>query len=216
MRSLPRGLSILETMIALVILGVGLLGVLGALERAAVESRLGQNRQQKVMLADATLQRFKLLEKTTFFAQAAATPTVDPLGLAVGTAPWLADPTDLTAAEPLDLSTGAYFNILPDGTITKLSLPGNPPCSAVPQGVVCREILTHAGPPFGTGLPNGAACGSNTDCFSKLCGGGVCSLGGGVTGLGTQVATTWVRVVRRPSDTLPAEVDVTLNQVVVR
>ena len=61
-----RGFSILETMIAMVVLSVGLVGALGALQRGAVESRLGQNRQAKTMLADAAIQRIKLPHQADF------------------------------------------------------------------------------------------------------------------------------------------------------
>jgi prepilin-type N-terminal cleavage/methylation domain-containing protein len=191
-----RGFSIIETMVAMVVLAISLLGTLGALNRGATESRLGQTRQMKMMLADAALQRIKLQDKNTFFAGLPAQPTVNLSSLAVGASPWVQDPT--SNGDPLDFSVGAYFNIQPDGTLVKLNIAGNPPCTdaLVVVGTICREVYTHLGAPYnatnatlGAALPTGA-----------------------------RIATAWVRVSRKTSATsrLDAEVDVLLNTVVVQ
>jgi hypothetical protein len=94
----------------------------------------------------------------------------------------------------MDLSSGAYFNILPDGTITPIgtgTIATGTSCGAVPVGTVCREVYTHLGTPFGA-----------TDL--------------NVTLPTTQVATMWVRITRRLNDAQPAETDVVLSQVVVQ
>ena len=210
-----RGFSILETMIAMVVLSIGLVGALGALQQGAVESRLGQNRQVKMMLADAAIQRMKLQEKDSFFAGCSsgsscgpgscwvgttctpntmpAQPTSDITAVAVGVLPWVRDPTP--AGDPLDFSLGAYFNILPDGTITQVTIAGNPPCNSalLPQGTICREVYTHRDGPFGAGV-------------------------GTFLPAGARSATVWVRVTRKtaPLDPAPAEVDILLNQVVIQ
>ena len=63
--------------------------------------------------------------------------------------------------------------------------------AALPEGTVCREVYTHTGAPFGGSNISGAIPGS-------------------------QSATTWVRVTRKGSLTLPAEVDIVMRQVVVQ
>lgn len=179
----------------MVILLVGLTGALGALQQGVLEARLGQNRQQKAMLADATLQRVKLQDKLTFFPTAGAAPTTDISTHAVGASPW--GPDNCPAAgctDPLDFSMGAYFLIKPDGTITRdTTVPAGTSCgsAALPEGTVCREVYTHTGGPFG---------GSNISSAIP----------------GSQSATTWVRVTRKGSLTLPAEVDIVMRQVVVQ
>lgn len=189
------GFSILETMIAMVVLSIGLIGALAALQRGATESRLGQTRQVKLMLAEAALQRVKLQNKSAFFTGLPAQPTVDIKTLAVGTAPWVSDPT--SSADPNDFSQGAFFNILPDGTITRAAVVG--PCTAatVPVGTICREVFTHTGGPY-----HATNVAVPTVSFPA----------------GAQLATVWVRVSRKTSatDPLAAEIDVILNQVVAQ
>lgn len=192
-----RGFTIVETMISMVVLGIGLIGALGALQRGATEARLGQNRQMKMMLADAALQRIRFMDKQTLYNAAAPQPSVDILALAVGASPWVQDPTSTT--DPLDFSQGAYFNILPDGTITAVPVTGNPPCTdaSVPVGTICREVLIHKGAPFhATNL----------------------TIPAGAIPSASSVATAWVRVSRKTSatDRLDAEIDVVLNEVVIQ
>lgn len=185
-----RGVSIVEAMISLAVLGVALLTAIGALQYAAMETRAGQNRQHKMMLADAALQRIKLQDKAAFFVSLAPQPALDVKGLAVGMAPWTRD-TSVTV-DPFDFSQGSYFKILPDGTMTAVTLAGNPPCDAVPEGIICREIFAHSGGPYlGTNI-------------------------GAALAPGTKVATAWVRIARRPSPGLPVEADVVMSQVVVQ
>jgi hypothetical protein len=185
-----RGVSIVEAMISLAVLGVALLTAIGALQYAALETRAGQNRQHKMMLADAALQRMKLQDKALFFSSLAPQPSVDVKGLAVGASPWARD-TSVTA-DPYDFSQGSYFRILPDGTMSAVTLAGNPPCDAVPEGIICREVLAHSGAPYlGTNI-------------------------GAVLAPGSKVATAWVRIARRPSPGQPVEADVVMSQVVVQ
>ncbi|MFT3711744.1 MAG: prepilin-type N-terminal cleavage/methylation domain-containing protein [Archangium sp.] len=206
MRVSRRGVSILEVMMAMVVLAIALVGSLAALQRGLTESRLGQNRQQKVMLADATLQRQRLMDKTTFFNSTIepdsstrfagpgfnARPGLDITTQAVGTGVWVVDPT--TSADPNDLSQGAYFNVLPDGTITRAAVTPGTKCNLVPINTVCREMYTHQGLPFGA-----------TDV-----------MGAGRLPAGTNVATTWVRITRRMATNQPAEVDIIMSQVLVQ
>lgn len=166
----------------MVVLAIGLIGALAALQRGASEARLGQTRQMKVMLAEAALQRIKLQDKNLFFTGLAGQPTSDITVLPIGTAPWIPDPT--STADALDFSQGAYFNILPDGTVTPLAVVG--PCTAatVPLGTICREVFTHTGAPFhATNL----------------------SLPAGALPAGARMATAWVRVSRKTSATARLE-----------
>lgn len=198
---------------ATVVLVIALVGSLAALQHGLTESRLGQNRQAKVMLAESALERERLIDKTAFFTDTTVTgsstrfsappvfnarPGADITLVAPGTAPWVPDPT--TSADPNDLSVGAYFNILPDGTITRAAVAGNPACNsaALPPGTICREMFTHQGLPFGaTDLTAGTHLGPTAN-----------------------VATTWVRIVRKPNNVgvtlLPPEIDIIMAQVVVQ
>lgn len=180
-------------MIAGAVLLVGLVGVLAAFQQAMIEARLGQNRQQKVMLADAVFQRTRFLDKMTFFTGLPARPVTNTMLTApVGGGLWVPDPT--INADPMDLSSGAYFNILPDGTITPIppaTIPTGTSCAVVPPGTVCREVFTHLGAPFGA-----------TNLNATL--------------PSTQVATVWVRITRRANANQPAESDVIMNQVVIQ
>jgi prepilin-type N-terminal cleavage/methylation domain-containing protein len=208
MRTLPastRGFSILETMIAMVVLGIGLVGALAALQRGATESRLGQTRQMKMMLAESALQRVKLQDKRTLFAGLPAQPTTNIANLAVGTSPWVPDPT--TTTDPLDFSEGAYFNILPDGTVVPITtITAGTACNAaaVPLGTICREVYSHLNGPY--------------DATNVWAAGSTASVNSSAIPSATQVATNWVRVTRKTSatDRLDAEVDVVLYQVVVQ
>lgn len=192
-----RGFSILEAMISMVVLAIGLVGALAALQRGATEARLGQNRQMKMMLADAALQRIRFMDKAALVFAAPAQPTVNVLNLPLGAAPWVRDPT--TTTDPLDFSQGAYFKILPDGTLTAVPVAGNPPCTdaLVPVDTICREVIIHKDGPYSAtnvAIPAGALPG------------------------GVRIATVWVRVSRKTSATsrLDTEVDVVLNQVVAQ
>lgn len=189
-----RGVTILETMIAMVVLAIGLVGALAAFQAGAVEARLGQHRQMKMMLADAALQRIRLQNRATFFSGLPPQPTVNLATVPVGTGPWVLDPTSTT--DPLDFSQGAYFKILPDGTITPVSIAGSPSCASatVPEGTICREVFTHLGGPY-----NASPVGAYLPSAARS-------------------ATAWVRVTRKTSatDPTPAEVDVLLNTVVVQ
>ena len=194
-----HGFSILETMIAMVVLAISLLGTIGALNRGATESRLGQTRQMKMMLADAALQGIKLQDKNAFFNGLPAQPTVNLSSLAVGAAPWVLGPAD--SGDALDFSTGSYFNIQPDGTLVKLTaLAGSGACTPtnnlIPDGTICREVFTHLGAPYNATFTT----------FS------------GALPTGSRIATAWVRITRKGSSTsrLDSEIDVLLNTMVVQ
>ena len=178
---------------SLAVLSIGLTGALTAFQAGAREARLGQTRQMKLMLADAAIQRVRLQDKANFFAGLPARPVTNIANVAVGAAPWTRDAPPVSG-DPLDFSQGAYFKILPDGTLTRVSVAGNPPCSdpLVLPGTICREVYVHRNGPFGS-----------TDVTSQL-------------PAGSSAATVWVRVTtKRVASQLP-EVDVVLNQVVVR
>ncbi|MBL8912312.1 MAG: prepilin-type N-terminal cleavage/methylation domain-containing protein [Archangium sp.] len=197
-----RGMTILEVMMAMVVLAIALTASLAAMQQGNVELRLGQTRQQKLMLAQAVLERERLIDKDVFFTPATAypaQPTSDLSALAVSVAPWVVDPV-AASADPNDLSTGAYFNITADGLITRATgIAANTPCNAVPVGTICRETFTHLGLPYNSNAGYVAFNGPS-----------------GTLPAGSRVATTWVRVSRRPGATIPPEVDVTVNQVNVQ
>lgn len=197
-----RGMSILEVMMAMVVLAIALTASLAAMQQGNVELRLGQTRQQKLMLAQAVLERERLIDKDVFFTPATpipAQPTSDITALAISAAPWVVDPV-AASADPNDLSTGAYFNITADGMITRATgIAANTPCNAVPIGTICRETYTHLGLPYTSVGANAAWNGPS-----------------GTLTAGSRVATTWVRVTRRPAANIPPEVDVIVNQVNVQ
>ena len=203
-----RGFSILETMIAMVVLGIGLVGALAALQRGATESRLGQTRQMKMMLAEAALQRVKLQNKNDYFTGLAAQPTSDITLLAVGTSPWVTDPS--VTVDVNDFSQGAYFNILPDGTVVPITtIAAGTACNAaaIPAGTICREVFTHLNGPYHA-----------TNVWAP---GSTATVNSSAIPTATRVATNWVRVTRKKAATaaaerLDAEVDVLLYQVVVQ
>jgi type II secretory pathway pseudopilin PulG len=188
-------MSILEVMIAMVVLLIGMVASLAAMQQGMAERRQGQNRLQKLMLADAALQRLVMSDKDALFAMAVGAPPNDPSTMPVGLAPWA--PDDSVPVDAFDIGGGAYFDVFQDGTVIGLDSTSdsrfgspNPRCHEVPVGVVCREILVHQG-----GVPGGTPM---------------------VVPVGAQAVTIWVRLTRRTAETLPAEADVVLRQVVVR
>jgi type II secretory pathway pseudopilin PulG len=203
-----RGATILETLIASVIIIFGLTAALAALLAAATESRLAQNRQSKMMLLDAAMQRFHLMNKLQLIQSLPITPiTANPRPLAVGVAPWVADPSPINDPSPtnIDFSNGAYFNIAPDGTICRpratvvgncpasAAVPAGTPCdsAAVPIGTFCREVVVSRGAPPGVPTPI-------------------------VLPTGSQAMSVWVRVSRRTTPNQPPEVDVQMMEVIIQ
>jgi len=143
-----------------------LLGAFAGVLHASRDLREGQLRQYKVLLADATSQRASLSNKSSLAVNVAdkslggitgvAMPTQPPDQTAVGSSPWQVDPSPM---KNLDLGTGAYFNILPNGQILQFDLATRVPCEdpSLPDGSYCREVLLTAGLPTANGaiLPAG-------------------------------------------------------------
>ncbi len=182
----PRvtGFTLIEVMVALVILAVAVVGSMGALIAAGKELKDGQTRQVRGLLGDSSARRWMLASKlpTSPLAVAAAlaplaTACPTPCsGLPIGAAPWAVDATPVVAG---DLSTGAYFQIFRNGEIqqitastTPISVANGTACSAVPTSVYCRETLITrspapivtasstwnlAWPPAATNLPAGTS-----------------------------------------------------------
>jgi prepilin-type N-terminal cleavage/methylation domain-containing protein len=153
-----RGFTLIETMIAMAVLVISLVGTLVALASASQQLKNGQIRQYRGELVDAALQRFqlenKLINPAGFFngtAPLASAPTLaatcaSPCNkLAIGT--WVPDPTQTAGFTPGDISSGAYFTVRADGEIQQLTATTSPPvangtpCNAVPVGTFCREVL---------------------------------------------------------------------------
>ena len=152
-----KGITLIETMVALLILAIASVGAFTTLLSAKGELREGQLRQYKMTLIDTKVQRLWLSSKSVLPSPALLPPST--IGLA--TAPlnssgWAVDGTTPIAG---DLGTGAYFKIISDGTITPLDsgtvppVPAGTACNsgALPVGVYCREVLVTQGL-----LPNGA------------------------------------------------------------
>ncbi len=134
----PLGFTLIETMIAMAILAIGLVGALAALLAASQSMRDGQLRQYKMTLLDATVERFQLQDKSklvqsTLFTSAVTQPIPGtppgPETFPRGTAPWTLDscpatwPTGAACPAPAngspnnDPSWGAFFIVLPNGSI---------------------------------------------------------------------------------------------------
>jgi len=173
------GFSLIEAMVALAILAVAMLGALSGLVASRVQLRDGATRQYREQLLDASAQRWMLASKTNLPApQALSTCTSQCNLMAIGAAPWSVDPTFDAANGMLanTLSTGAYFTIDQDGSLTQLdgSLYSGCTDTSLPDNSFCREVLVTTGssvpivsagttwatwpPPAGTGIvPAGAA-----------------------------------------------------------
>lgn len=169
----PRGFTLMEVLIALVVMLLGASGALLALLTASHDLREGQLRLYKTVLVDASLERARLQDKAGLVASAVSAATLPSDATAISASPWGLDPTTRVDG---DLSTGAYFSVLPNGTIAQLSasstpaVPASTACSAVPVGVYCREVVTTRGAPVASP---------------------------GAIATGASVATIWVRVSRR-------------------
>lgn len=188
-RQQPRGFTLIEVIVALTITLMVSASVLLALLAASRELREGQLRQYKSVLVDASTQRVRLSDKATLISNAVAAGTLPSTVSAISTAPWTLDPTAVVAG---DLSTGAYFSVLANGQISQLGpatvppVPANTACSAVPDGVYCREVVAMKGAPV-------AAPGAIL--------------------AGAPVATVWIRVSRKGE---PASMAVSTQEVVLQ
>lgn len=170
------GFTLIEAMIAMVVLLVALVGALAGLISASQEFRAGQIRQGEMQLVEAKSQRMMLMDHTTGPAgwpsslQWTSAPqtstwagTAGPETMMPGTGAWVVDPDPpvcpgCSAAGGtdgvLDLSVGAYFKIIPDGTIVPdLTVTPGVPCnsSSIPPTTFCREMVVGNGfePSFG-------------------------------------------------------------------
>jgi hypothetical protein len=162
-------------MVTMAILAGAALGTLASVSATSKSLRAGQLTQHKMLLLDARAQRRLLENKANLLTSAVIGPypvpsKLDPsyppnLGLGMGN--WVPD-TMPGAFDPLDLSTGAYFAVSPNGQIVKLDVvphidaytgitypavpPGTPCGSAlltlpgIPT-VYCRETMLTRGPP---------------------------------------------------------------------
>jgi prepilin-type N-terminal cleavage/methylation domain-containing protein len=177
-----RGFTLVETMCALAILGIALVGTMVALITTSQQLKDGQIRQYRSELVDAALQRFEVANKypvnSGFFTGAspfaaataltAACPGAVPCSqLAIGQ--WGAgyDLTQGLAPPPppmVDLSIGAYFIVRTDGEIQQLTATtvpaviGTPKCGDVtlPSGSYCREVMITSTTTAGAIVSSGA------------------------------------------------------------
>ena len=150
-----RGSSLIEVIVALAVLALAASGALTGLLAANNDLRQGQLRQYKMALVDATMQRMLLSNKTQLRAAAVPLPAPPPVQLAIGANPWQ---PDTTAAIADDVSTGAYFRVLPNGEITHVTgIPPGTPCNSalLPEGSYCREVLLTTGMPVDLGTHAG-------------------------------------------------------------
>lgn len=201
---LRRGFTIIEGMIALAVLAVAAAGALLALVNANQMIREGQLRQLKMVLVEASAQRGMFsLANTDTTADAGPVVTTTPDNAAIGASPWKIDDSP---ALDLDLGTGAFFKLFPDGTITPMTCDGpdgggvagclstatyNSCGAALPNGIYCREIAV------GPNLPPGA---------NSVVSGELLDAGAGFH-------TRWIRVSRKGE---PRSRAVVYREVVVR
>jgi prepilin-type N-terminal cleavage/methylation domain-containing protein len=178
--STASGFTLIETMIALAILGIALIGSLTALIAAGQQLKDGQVRQYRSELVDAAVQRFEVANKyvgangvftgASPFATATALTVACPGAcnqLAIGTWGLGYDPTQTLAPPPpplIDLSIGAYFIVREDGEIQPLNattvpaVAGTPVCNdpSLPAGSYCREVMITSTTTAGAIVSSGA------------------------------------------------------------
>lgn len=185
-----RGSSLLEVLIAMVVLALAAAGAVMGLLAASRDVRDGQLFQVKRLLLEARTQRLWLASKAPLLLLAVERPATLPTELEPGTAPWAADPTPPVAGDP---GSGAYFQLSPTGEVEPLTgITAGTACNdpALPDGSYCREVLVTRGLPLE--VTGGAA---------------------NVLPAGSQPVTVWTRVVRK-GDT--AERAVAHNEVFVQ
>jgi prepilin-type N-terminal cleavage/methylation domain-containing protein len=146
------GFTLLETMIALAIVAVALVGTLAGFITVDTALRDSQLRQVKMALLDAKSQRM-MLENKADLVNMPALWTADPTQSIVN-----ANNTPIARPVPdpdADLSIGAFFSMLPNGEFQQLNLPAGTGCGdpIVPPGTYCREVQVTAGMPNGLSLP---------------------------------------------------------------
>ncbi len=177
---------------ALAILLVAAVGALGGLLAASKDLKTGQLHLYQSVLVEATVQRMRLTDKKVLLDYAYGQGTypvangtnnpaaavnwsmaTDPAAQAVDAAPWGADPWTATTTDALDLSTGKFFHINPDGEISSIpvaTLPVTTPCNdaTVLDGTFCREVAIIPSSPSAAPGP--------------------------ITTAGFRTATVWIRV----------------------
>ena len=151
-----RGFTLLESMIALMIVSVALAGTVAGFVTVDSQLRDAQLRQVKTFLLDAKAQRM-MLEKKIDLASISTTWTPDPTQTIVN-----AINTPIMRPNPdpdIDFSVGAYFAMSPAGEVQQLNMPAGTLCTAtaVPAGSYCREVRATAGMPGGGALPAGVS-----------------------------------------------------------
>ncbi|MCP3163006.1 type IV pilus modification PilV family protein [Myxococcus qinghaiensis] len=147
-RALRRGSSLIEVLIAMVVLALAATGAVGGMVFASRDVHDGQLLQVKRLLLEASTQRLWLAAKGPLLAQAVPRPTQPPTTLAPGAAPWRSDPT---VPVPGDPSSGAYFKLSATGQVEPLAgIPTGTACNdaALPEGTYCREVLVTTGLPL--------------------------------------------------------------------
>lgn len=147
-----RGFSLLEVLIALVILIIGSLGAVTGMLASARSLRAAQDRLHGQVLVEASLQRARLQNKQQLYEEAVPRDegAAVPSSLGLGQAPWALDPSP-TSASPGDLGSGALFLLASDGTFERCDERSTPACpagitscldDAIPLHVFCREVAS--------------------------------------------------------------------------
>jgi prepilin-type N-terminal cleavage/methylation domain-containing protein len=147
-----RGFTLLETMIALVVIGIAALGALSGLLSAKKEVKESQARVVKAAVADARLQpyalsRDRLISNPPVAKQAWPGPlaALPASATSSGANPWMLDPG------------GSFFTWDNQGMVVPAATPaGVTKCDdAMPPNILCREVAFTAGLPADGGNPPG-------------------------------------------------------------
>jgi type II secretory pathway pseudopilin PulG len=154
---MKRGATLLEVIITLAILAGAGLGTLASLGATSKSLRAGQLTQHKMLLLDARAQRRLLENKGNLLTAAVigpypvatkASPSYPP-NLPLGGGNWVPDTVPAGLFDRLDLSTGAYFAVSPNGQIVKLDqVPWTDPFTGItypgiPAGTACGSALLN-------------------------------------------------------------------------
>lgn len=179
------GFTMIDSLIALSLLLIALLGNFMALVQASKIIREGQLRQYKTMLMDAKMQRLLLADKSSLPNMVGGLQTISdtlyPPNVAIGSAPWVIDPSapDTSVPGPGDLGRGAVFSLVADGEIQPITGTFSSCVDpTIPVGAYCREVLLHNRLPLATSASNS-------------------SLQNSLDGVGAQSSTLWVRISRK-------------------